>query len=51
VAVAKNYRKCSFGRGSRMIRAWSRMIRAGPDDPGRGPDDPAGSTAVGDGSG
>ena len=26
--------KCSFGRGSRMIRARSRMIRAGLDDPG-----------------
>ena len=26
--------KCSFGRGSQMIRARSRMIRARPDDPG-----------------
>ena len=43
--------KCSFGRGSRMIRARSRMIRARPDDPGQGPDDPGRSIAVGNCSG
>ena len=39
--------KCSFGRGSRMIRARSRMIRARPDDPGHGPDDPGRSISLG----
>ena len=42
---------CSFGRGSRMIRARSRMIRACPDDPGRGPDDPGRSISIGNCSG
>ena len=43
--------KCSFGRGSRMIRARSRMIRARPDDPGQGPDDPGRSISLGNCSG
>ena len=43
--------KCSFGRGSRMIRARSRMIRARPNDPGRGPDDPGRSISLGNCSG
>ena len=42
---------CSFGRGSRMIRARSRMIRERPDDPGQGLDDPGRSIAVGNCSG
>ena len=36
--------KCSFGRGSRMIRAR-------PDDLGQGPDDPGRSIALGNCSG
>ena len=44
-------KKCSFGRGSRMIRARSRMIRARPDDPGQGPDDPGRSISFGNCSG